>query len=192
MAVVQNKWGKWIEDAIAANPRLSKTGLSRHLQHGLDRSRVLKMISGYRNIFVDEIEDIAAYLDVPPPLISGQRSVIPVIGVIGEGRPSSVAVVPAAPDRRHSLETQRGYALAGPSAALNLIAGDVLITIPLGERPSITHGDMIVTEHPRSKTVRYGLACAEHYSGGIRYASVIGDAHGQAIARAIGVYRPLA
>lgn len=194
MAVKQTKWGKWIEDAIAANPQLSKAGLSKHLDHGQDRSRVLKMISGFRGIDVEEIEAIAAYLGVPPPLVSLQRSVIPVVGVIGpdpELTASIAATVPASADRRHPLESQRGYALGEPCPALSMLSGDVLITVVMDERPTITHGDIVVTEIRRGRGRRLGLAQAQHYSGGMRYAPLIGDTGGEAIARSIGIYRSL-
>lgn len=194
MNIKQTKWGKWIEDAIAANPQLSKAGLSKHLNHKLDRSRVLKMISGYRSLYVEELEPIAAYLGVPPPLVSMQRSVVSVVGVIGQDPELTTSIIPTVPahaDRRYPLDAQRGYALGEPCPALSLLAGDVLITIPMDERPTITHGDIVVTEIRRGRSRRLGLSQAQHYSGGMRYTLLIGDSGGEAIARSIGVYRSL-
>lgn len=63
-------YAKWIRDALDGDPNLSRAGLSRHLGHGSDRSRVVKMIDGTRRIQVDELGQIASYLGKPPPLMA--------------------------------------------------------------------------------------------------------------------------
>ena len=73
-------YGKWIADAIDSNPRLSRSGLSRHLGHGNDRGRVIRMIAGDRKIKASEVAEIAAYLGVPPP---GQPGLIARLDVAG-------------------------------------------------------------------------------------------------------------
>lgn len=56
---------EWIDAAIAANPRLSQAGLARHLNRS--PTMVWHMLRRDRDIKVDEVVQISAYLGVPPP-----------------------------------------------------------------------------------------------------------------------------
>lgn len=206
-------YGKWIEDALAANPRLSKAGLSRHLRHGLDRSRVLKMIDGRRRIQIDEIPDIAAYLGVPPPSLpistgEPQAPVAPMLGRIAPGiwhesgiekmQPrSSGRKVPAVIDTRYPASQQGYYEMGIDCPAAHILSGDCLITVPIhagkGSR-AVMGGDMVVAQRTRDGLHQLVLAQAvARAAGTIDLRPMIGGGAepGLPIAVVIGLYRPV-
>ncbi len=143
-------YGKWIADAIDNNPRLSRSGLSRHLGHGNDRGRVIRMISGDRKIKAGEVAEIAAYLGVPPPGAPGLIARLDVAGIIdprvwregGVEVPSIEARVPPVPDPRWDARLQSAYLMAVECGAPNVIAGDYLITVP--QTPKTLEPDRLV------------------------------------------------
>ena len=170
-------YGKWIRDALAANPKLSKAGLSRHLQHGLDRSRVLKMIDGRRRIQIDELPAIAAYLGVPPPSLPVAVSelagiAVPRIGQIAPGvwmetdvnletEPSAVQV-PSCLDPRYPPDRQGYYDLRIAIPEAGLLSGDCLLSVSIRDaKPRPFGGDLVVIIRERSGLKQFGLARAE-------------------------------
>lgn len=200
-------YGKWIRDALAANPKLSKSGLSRHLRHGLDRSRVLKMISGARRIQIDEIADIAAYLGVDPPSLpikTGSRSGPEVThmgtiatGIWHEGEPSPpkgarAVSIPARPDPRWPAEDQGCYEIAIDCPSAGFVAGDYAITYHGRHRHA--EGDVVVVQRTRDGLYQLGLARV--LGGGTKPSlePLTGQPPevGKPVALVIGLFRPLA
>ena len=202
-------YAKWIRDALADNPRLNKSGLSRHLRHGQDRSRVSKMLSGQRRIRIDEVADIASYLGVPPPTLTvgpssrtgPETTYMGTIatGVWHEGRAKPVntrgIAVPARPDPRWPAEHQGCYEITGDIATLMIRAGDYVIAYH-GGRYAV--GDVVVVERARGELTQLGLArvleTEQRTSAPTKLEALTGNQPeiGRPVALVISVFRPIA
>lgn len=201
-------YGKWIRDSIEANPRLSKAGLSRHLGHGLDRSRVLKMIDGRRRIQIDEIQAIADYMGVPPPKLalvthSQESPVLPLIGIVQPGvwhearahrnHPiRSARRVPPSPDPRYPPGQQVCYEMGCDCPPANLLAGDGLIAVPTRtDKARPAPGTLLVMERMRDDLRQITLARSESGArDGIGLKPLFpGDGPSRPVAIVIAVFR---
>lgn len=199
-------YGKWIADCIDADPRLSRVGLSRHLGHGNDRARVLRMIDGSRRIQVDEIAKIAAYLGKPPPALKIETETatlasIPVAAAIAAGiwhdpkvkraMKTSVAIPPRT-DPRYPATQQIAYEMADDVPAADLKAGDCLICMPYkAVRKEPQPADLIVVLRERAGLEQFGLARAEAMKNdvGLTVLTGTGSDVGKPVAIVIGVFR---
>lgn len=131
-------YGKWIEDALKRNPNLSKAGLSRHLGHGADRARVIKLIEGRRKITAQEVREIAVYLGVPPPGGAEFTARVPIVGVIdpdmwlerGVSRIDDTTIIPPRTDPRYPPESQVAYKMAVDRPTVGLLAVDYVLAVP--------------------------------------------------------------
>lgn len=201
-------YGKWIRDALAANPRLSKAGLTRHLRHGLDRTRVLKMIDGRRRIQIDELPAIAAYLGVPPPMlrvaVSDRAAEIARIGVIAPGVWIEAAMakssdaelerknVPAAVDQRYPPARQGYYEIQVACAAVALLPGDCLLTVSIKDaKPRPFVGDLVVIARERAGLRQFGLARVAADLSLVALTAAAPDETLKPVALVIGLYRDL-
>jgi hypothetical protein len=198
-------YGKWILDGLQRNPRLSKSGLSHHLGHGVDRSRVLKMINGRRRIQVDEIPQIAAYLGIPPPDLPIKTTVSEAAGIRWEGAimpgvwvergmeaPLPTTAIPPVIDARYPAGEQSAFEMTADCPAESLRARDVLITIPI-KRSRIDVGELVVAQRTRDTLSQFVLARVEADKAGRpiltpRTGGATGDS-GEPIAKVIGVFR---
>lgn len=201
-------YAKWIREALDADPNLSRAGLSRHLGHGGDRSRVIKMIDGSRRIQVDEIAQIASYLGVPPPgmKVTTETATIASIefaGAIAAGfwheprakrAMKTPTAVPPRIDPRYPASQQIAYEMADDVPAANLLAGDCLVCMPFRSvRKEPLPADLIVVLRERSGLEQFGLARAEamKHDVSLKVLTGTGSDVGKPVAIVIGVFRPV-
>ena len=197
-------YAKWIEAALAANPKLSKAGLSRHLGHGSDRSRVIKMLDGTRRIQIEEITAIASYLGVPPPGVAvdvkAGVAAIRIAGIIAAGlwlepkappmtRPASV---PPVLDPRYPVADQAAYEMACAHPDHAMLIGDYLIAIPPKAAGRPPHpGEIVVLARERAGLEQLALGKASERRGGREADALDGGEPGRVVAIVIGVFRPI-
>lgn len=195
-------YGKWIEQALARNPKLSKAGLSRHMGHGSDRARVIKMVDGSRKITAQELVEIAAYLGVPPPGQDDLGTRVPIVGVIDPGvwleqgvsRVDTDIMIPPRLDRRYPAAKQVAYQMAVDVPRAMLAKGDFLLAIPKTTTADVEPGDYMVVSRERAGLRQFGLAQAEYVKSGVRLRSVTNpdsDDELTPVAIVIAVFRPV-
>lgn len=195
-------YGKWIEDALRRNPTLSKAGLSRHLGHGADRARVIKLIEGRRKITAQEVREIASYLGVPPPGGAEFQARVPIVGAIDPGmwlergvsRVSDATMIPPRSDPRYPPETQVAYQMAVDRPSVGLLAGDFVLAVPKTNLTGAAIGMQFVAYRERSTLRQFELAIVESNRAGLvlRPASATkSDDDLTPVALVIGVFRPI-
>lgn len=195
-------YGKWIEDALRRNPNLSKAGLSRHLGHGADRARVIKIVEGRRKITAQEVREISVYLGVPPPGETEFAARVPVVGAIdpamwlekGVSRVSDTTIIPSRTDPRYPPETQVAYQMAVDRPSVGLLAGDFVLAVPKTTLAGAAIGMQFVAYRERSTLRQFELATVEANRSGLVLRSaatprVDGDL--TPVALVIGVFRPI-
>lgn len=191
-------YGKWIADALARNPNLSRAGLSRHLGHGSDRARVIKIIDGSRKITAQEVLEIAAYLGVPPPQQPGLTSRLPIKGAVDPGiwleegvmRVGDAVQVPPRPDL--PAEDQGAYEMTVASPKFGLIKGDYLITIPKTTLTGLPDTAVLVAARTRADLRQYVLAYVEPRRNGLELRPAIDTDQTDElspVALVVGMYR---
>lgn len=195
-------YGKWIEDALRRNPNLSKAGLSRHLGHGADRARVIKIVEGRRKITAQEVREISVYLGVPPPGETEFAARVPIVGIIDPGiwfekgvsRVSDTTFVPPRIDPRYPIESQISYQMAVPSLKDALLAGDYVIAVPKTTLAGAEIGKQFIALRERSTLRQFDLGITETNRSGLvlRSASATkSDDPLTPVALVIGVFRPI-
>ncbi len=201
-------YGKWIRDALDADPNLSRAGLSRHLGHGGDRSRVVKMIDGSRRIQVDELGQIASYLNVPPPgmKVTAETAIVASIELAGsiasgvwhepKARRAMKTETPVPPrlDPRYPASQQIAYEVADDVPAAELKAGDCLVCMPFRSvRKEPLPSDLVVVLRERGGLEQFALARADAKRGRIILTTLTGSGGeiGKAVALAIGLFRSI-
>lgn len=167
-------YAKWVRDALDADPNLSRAGLSRHLGHGGDRSRVSRMLDGTRRIRADEIPEIAAYLGVPPPGMGADTPAptrpVPVDGTItghqwseksGRKLMRAAPAIPPRLDARYPQHQQVAFEMADDCERASLLGGDYVIGMsPRDLRREPQPGDLVVTRRERAGLEQFALARA--------------------------------
>lgn len=162
---------KWIQDALEANPALSQSGLARHLER--DRSVVSNMLAGKRNIKATEVEEIAAYLGVPPPVLghaaasSSKPREVRVMGRVSKDwhevngfEPQGRATISGTSDERFPLEHQMAFELA-PGMRDAVGNATHLIVVPTkAYRPAPMVGDLFLTKQKQGTLVNHQLVRA--------------------------------
>lgn len=195
-------YGKWIEDALRRNPTLSKAGLSRHLGHGADRARVIKLIEGRRKITAQEVREIAVYLGVPPPGETEFAARVPIVGAIdpamwlerGVSRVSDTTIIPARTDPRYPPETQVAYQMAVDRPTVGLLAGDYVLAVPRTNLTGAVIGAQFVGYRERATLRQFELGIVGAARSGLVLMSAFNPKVEDSltpVALVIGVFRPI-
>lgn len=151
---------EWIKDALRRNPRLSQSGLAKHL--GRHRSVVTMMLQGDREIKARELERIASYLGEPAPgqthAPAPETPKVPVVGRISAawyemGETHNTGE----PETLPQLDNAKARAYVLDLPAVGLPAGAYLIALPVERGTRIATGDLVILRRERAGLVNISV-----------------------------------